>query len=71
MRRDEAIEWIRRTCAEDEDVYPLVARDKLAASLVRLHANLMHEIGTRQDKVDDAYVCAGRMATWPKRKYPD
>lgn len=70
MKRDEAIAWLMRTTARDEEVYPLVGRDVFAASVVYRHAELMRSAGVRSDKVGSAITCAAMMAV-SKHKIPD
>lgn len=70
MKRDEAIKWLLRTTAPDEEVYPLVGRDVFASDLVRRHAELMFSAGVRHTKIEGARVCASIMAVSP-HKIPD
>lgn len=58
--------------AADEDVFPLVARDKFAAETVRFWCGLAEDDGrVPGDKIADALACAYRMEQFPDKKTPD
>lgn len=70
MKRDEAIAWLMRTTAPDEEVFPLVARDVFASAIVRQYAELLYSVAARSSKIEAARRCASIMAVWP-HKIPD
>jgi hypothetical protein len=61
--------------ADDEPIFVLVARDKLAASIVRVAAERMRWLNVSQDRIDSATRIAAEMDSWRARngggKVPD
>lgn len=55
----------------DEPMFVLLARDKHAPALVRLWGELREIDGEDQEKVNEAYMCAGNMERWRAKKAAD
>ena len=57
--------------ADVEPIFVLRAQDELAPILVRLWADMAENLGTNNDKVEEAINLAAMMEQWPNRKLPD
>lgn len=57
--------------ADDEPIFVLRAKDKLAPIVVRLWAELAELHGCPKPKVMEAHALAVKMEGWPTRKFPD
>jgi hypothetical protein len=71
LKRDEAIKYLQDKVNKDEQVFPLIGRDKLAPIFIRAYAETMSALGVRLDKVETANFCADEMYNTPNRKFPD
>ncbi len=54
-------------CKDDETVFVLVARDKLAPDVVKVWATLAESAGVGDDKVAEAREVAAAMQSWQRR----
>ena len=57
--------------ADNEDVFPLVGRDKLAPGIVREWIDRAFNLGVSSLKLTEASECADRMEKRTDRKVPD
>ena len=54
-------------CADDETVFVLVARDKLAPDVVKVWALMAESAGAPEEKVAEARELAAAMQSWQRR----
>lgn len=57
--------------ADDEPVFVLVARDKIAAEAVQFWIDRARELGVNEAKIADARKQLEEIRRWPKTKVPD
>ena len=56
---------------DDEPIFPLVGRDRFAALVVRIWADIAAASGVDPEKVADARDVAEEMDRWQPKKLPD
>jgi hypothetical protein len=71
LKKEELEEGCFAHAADDEPMFVLLGRDKLAPELVRRWADRAEKFGARPEKVAKARETADRMENYHTRKLPD
>lgn len=69
-KRDEIEKGCLSRVPDDEPVFVLRARDRLAPDLLRAWAARALDLDVDQAKVEEVYALALQMEGWPGRRWP-
>jgi len=61
---------VLKKTADDEPIFCLVGRDRFAALVVRIWAEIAEASGVDADKVEDARQCAEALKAWVPKTEP-
>jgi hypothetical protein len=71
MTAKEGIEYLKNKCPDNEPIFILRGRDKLAYHTVLLWGDLAEKEGVNESKVCDSIKCAFELRKWNPRRLPD